>query len=41
MITLRPGNAGSNTASDHIDGVKQAFKQLPGGKTRHGPGRRS
>ena len=36
VIKLRPGNAGSNTASDHIDVVKQAFKQLPAGKSRPG-----
>lgn len=27
---LRPGNAGSNTAADHITVVRQAFRQLPG-----------
>lgn len=36
VIKLRPGNAGSNTAKDHIDVVKQAFKQLRGSKTRPG-----
>ncbi len=36
VIKLRPGNAGSNTAKDHIDVVKQAFKQLPGGGPRPG-----
>lgn len=30
VIKLRPGNAGSNTAKDHIDVVKQALTQLPG-----------
>lgn len=30
VIKLRPGNAGSNTAKDHIDVVKQALAQLPG-----------
>ncbi len=30
VIKLRPGNAGSNTARDHIDVVKQALAQLPG-----------
>lgn len=35
-IKLRPGNAGSNTAADHIDVVKQALKQLPGGSPRPG-----
>lgn len=29
-ILLRPGNAGSNTATDHITVLRQAFKQLPG-----------
>ena len=29
-IKLRPGNAGSNTAKDHIDVVRQALVQLPG-----------
>jgi len=35
-VLLRPGNAGSNTATDHITVLKQAFAQLPG----HQPGRR-
>ncbi len=35
-INLRPGNAGSNTAADHIAVTKAAFAQLPGGKTRPG-----
>ncbi|WP_282006085.1 IS1380 family transposase [Propioniciclava sinopodophylli] len=29
-LLLRPGNAGSNTAADHITVLRQAFKQLPG-----------
>ena len=29
-ILLRPGNAGSNTAADHIAVLKEAFKQVPG-----------
>jgi hypothetical protein len=29
-ILLRPGNAGSNKAADHITALRQAFKQLPG-----------
>jgi len=37
-IKLRPGNAGSNTAVDHIAVVKQALKQLPGASSR--PGKR-
>ena len=28
-IMLRPGNAGSNTAADHIAVLRDAFKQLP------------
>ncbi len=35
-VLLRPGNAGSNTATDHITVLKQALAQLPG----HVPGRR-
>jgi hypothetical protein len=35
-VMLRKGNAGSNTAADHITGLKAAFAQLPG----HRPGRR-
>ena len=30
-IMLRPGNAGSNTAADHIEAVKLALAQLPAG----------
>jgi hypothetical protein len=35
-VMLRRGNAGSNTAADHIAVLRQAFAQLPG----HQPGRR-
>ncbi len=35
-ILLRPGNAGSNTATDHITVIRQALAQLPG----HRPGQR-
>src|SRR4051812_25847275 len=35
-VQLRKGNAGSNTATDHITVVRAALKQLPG----HRPGRR-
>lgn len=35
-VLLRPGKAGSNTATDHITVLKEAFAQLPG----HRPGRR-
>ena len=37
-IRLRPGNAGSNTAADHIAVVKAALAQLPGGRSRPGKG---
>jgi Transposase DDE domain group 1 len=39
-VMLRRGNAGSNTAADHIGVLRQAFAQLPGHKpgTRPGPG---
>jgi hypothetical protein len=30
-VILRPGNAGANTAADHIQIVKDALKQLPAG----------
>ncbi|WP_166823159.1 IS1380 family transposase [Brevibacterium limosum] len=33
---LRPGNAGSNTASDHIRLVKEVLAGLPGGRPRPG-----
>lgn len=35
-VLLRPGNAGSNTACDHITVMREALRQLPG----HQPGRR-
>ncbi|HKT56500.1 MAG TPA: IS1380 family transposase [Microbacterium sp.] len=35
-VQLRPGNAGSNTASDHVTVTKAALAQLPGGKSRPG-----
>ena len=38
-IQLRPGNAGSNTAADHITVLRQAFTQLPG-LPDHRPGKR-
>ena len=37
-VHLRPGNAGSNTAADHITVTKQALAQLPDRNPR--PGRR-
>jgi hypothetical protein len=33
-VLLRPGNAGSNTADDHITVIKQALAQLPGHGSR-------
>jgi hypothetical protein len=39
-IMLRPGNAGSNTATDHIAVVKAALAQLPGHRPGIRPGRR-
>lgn len=35
-IRLRPGNAGSNTAADHIAVTRAALAQLPGGNPRPG-----
>jgi len=40
QVMLRPGNAGSNTAADHIDVVKAALKQLPGHQPGLRPGRK-
>ena len=37
---LRPGNAGSNTAADHITVVRDALKQLPGHRSGTRPGRK-
>jgi len=39
-ILLRPGNAGSNTASDHITVVKAALAQLPAHRPGHRQGRK-
>jgi hypothetical protein len=39
-IMLRTGNAGSNTATDHITVLKQALAQLPGHAPGTRPGRR-
>lgn len=36
-VLLRPGNAGSNTATDHVIVIRDALRQLPG----HRSGRRS
>jgi hypothetical protein len=35
-VKLRPGNAGSNTAADHIAVTRAALAQLPGGNLRPG-----
>jgi len=40
QILLRPGNAGSNTATDHIAVVKAALRQLPGHRAGVRPGRK-
>jgi DDE family transposase len=34
-IVLRPGNAGSNTAADHIEAAKLALAQLPAGQRKN------
>jgi Transposase DDE domain group 1 len=39
-LLLRPGNAGSNTAADHIAVVKKALAQLPGHRPGIRPGRK-
>jgi hypothetical protein len=39
-ILLRPGNAGSNTAADHIAVIKRALKQLRGHRPGSRPGRK-
>jgi Transposase DDE domain group 1 len=39
-VLLRPGNAGSNTAADHITVARQALAQLPGHRPGHRPGRK-
>jgi hypothetical protein len=39
-VMLRAGNAGSNTAADHIAIVKNALAQLPGHRPGNRPGRR-
>ena len=39
-IMLRPGNAGSNTATDHIAVIRQALAQLPGQRPGQRPGRK-
>jgi Transposase DDE domain group 1 len=39
-VTLRPGNAGSNTAADHIAVAGQALAQLPSHRPGSRPGRK-
>jgi hypothetical protein len=39
-VLLRPGNAGSNTAADHIGVLRQALRQLPGHRPGTRPGRK-
>ena len=39
-ILLRAGNAGSNTAADHLTVIKQALAQLPGHQPGTRPGRK-
>ena len=39
-VMLRPGNAGSNTAADHIAVVRDALKQLPSHRPGSRPGRK-
>ncbi len=40
LCLLRKGNAGSNTAADHIAVVRAALTQLPGHKSGTRPGRK-
>ena len=39
-VLLRPGNAGSNTAADHIAVLREALRQLPGSQAGRRPGRK-
>ena len=39
-MLLRPGNAGSNTAADHITVLREALRQIPGCQTGRRPGRK-
>lgn len=39
-MLLRPGNAGSNTAADHIEVTKAALRQLPSTRAGRRPGRK-
>lgn len=39
-VLLRPGNAGSNTAADHVTVLREALRQLPGHRPGTRPGRK-
>jgi hypothetical protein len=39
-VLLRPGNAGSNTAADHLTVLRDALRQLPGHRPGTRPGRK-
>ena len=39
-VLLRPGNAGSNTAADHVTVLRNALAQLPGHRAGTRPGRK-
>lgn len=39
-VLLRPGNAGSNTAADHITVLRETLRQLPGHRPAAAPGAR-
>jgi Transposase DDE domain group 1 len=39
-MLLRPGNAGSNTAADHLTVLREALRQLPGHRAGTRPGRK-
>ena len=39
-VLLRRGNAGSNTAADHISVTREALRQLPSHRRGHRPGRK-
>ena len=39
-LLLRPGNAGSNTAADHVQVLRDALRQLPGYRPGTRPGRK-
>ena len=40
QVMLRPGNAGSNTATDHIAVLRAALRQLPGHRSGRSAGRK-